>query len=158
MAQRAPVYADDLAETNPWPRFSPAAVEAGVRSIFALYLSGDDTLGALNCYSGYPRAFGATDRARAVVLATLGGLALSHAEERRADDTRIANLEAALVTRTVIGQAQGILMERERIGADQAFDILRRASQRLNLKLRDVAQDLVDTDEGRATGPQEPPN
>lgn len=158
MAHRAPVYAEDLAETTPWPRFAPAAVEAGVRSIFALSLSANQTLGALNCYSGYPRAFGGADRARAVMLATLAALALSNAEERRAEDTRIADLEAGLVTRTVIGQAQGILMERERIGADQAFDILRRASQRLNVKLRDIAQGLVDTEEGRATGPQESPN
>ena len=45
----------------------------------------------------------------------------------------------------IIGQAQGILMERERITADQAFDLLRRSSQHLNVKLRDVAQELVDT-------------
>jgi AmiR/NasT family two-component response regulator len=61
------------------------------------------------------------------------------------DDTEIArNLEAALLTREIIGQAQGILMERERITADQAFVILRRASQHLNIKLHDVAQALVE--------------
>ena len=53
----------------------------------------------------------------------------------------------ALKTREVIGQAQGILMERERITADQAFDVLRRASQRMNVKLRDVASHLVETGE-----------
>jgi AmiR/NasT family two-component response regulator len=52
----------------------------------------------------------------------------------------------------MIGQAQGILMERERITSDQAFDILRRASQHLNVKLRDVAQALVDTGERPETG------
>jgi AmiR/NasT family two-component response regulator len=52
----------------------------------------------------------------------------------------------------MIGQAQGILMERERITADQAFDILRRASQHLNIKLRDIAQQLVDTGERPDTG------
>ena len=55
------------------------------------------------------------------------------------------DLEAALVTRELIGRAEGILMERERITSDQAFDVLRRASQRLNVKLKDVAQTLVDT-------------
>lgn len=61
-------------------------------------------------------------------------------------------LRAALRTREVIGEALGILMERERISADQAFDILRRASQHLNIKLRDIAQDLVDTGEDPDVG------
>ena len=52
----------------------------------------------------------------------------------------------------MIGQAQGILMERERIASGEAFDILRRASQHLNRKLRDVAEDLVDTGETPDTG------
>jgi AmiR/NasT family two-component response regulator len=57
-----------------------------------------------------------------------------------------------LATREVIGQAQGILIERKRTTADQAFDVLRRASQHLNLKVRDVAQTLVDTGEDPGTG------
>jgi AmiR/NasT family two-component response regulator len=52
----------------------------------------------------------------------------------------------------MIGEAQGILMERERITADQAFDILRGASEHLNTKIRDVAQALVDTGESPQTG------
>jgi len=52
----------------------------------------------------------------------------------------------------VIGQAQGILIERERITADQAFAVLRQASQHLNIKLREVAQNLVDTGETPDTG------
>jgi AmiR/NasT family two-component response regulator len=54
------------------------------------------------------------------------------------------NLRAALVNRDVIGQAKGILMERRGISADEAFDVLRRASQSLNIKLTTVAQTLVD--------------
>ena len=57
----------------------------------------------------------------------------------------MSNLRAGLISREIIGQAQGILMEHEQITSDQAFDILRRASQRLNIKLRDVAQNLVDS-------------
>jgi AmiR/NasT family two-component response regulator len=57
-----------------------------------------------------------------------------------------------LGTRETIGEALGILMERERITADQAFDVLRRASQHLNVKLRDIAQNLVDTGETPNTG------
>jgi AmiR/NasT family two-component response regulator len=56
----------------------------------------------------------------------------------------------------MVGQAQGILMERERITADQAFDVLRRASQYMNVKLREVAETLVETGESPDTGPTRP--
>jgi ANTAR domain/GAF domain len=148
IGQIGSIYAEDLAEPSPWPAFARAAVEAGVRSSLSVHVAAGDAPGALNCYAAYPRAFGATDRAKALMLAVLAGVALSAAEARQAEDARIANLEAALISRNLIGQAQGILMERERITADQAFDILRRASQHLNIKLRDVAQRLVETGEG----------
>jgi ANTAR domain/GAF domain len=156
IAQAAPIYAEDLAEPSPWPLFARAAVEVGVRSSLSVHLAAGETPGALNCYAAYPRAFGATDRAKAVVLAVLAGTGLSAAETRQAEEARVANLEAALVSRNLIGQAQGILMERERVTADQAFDILRRASQHLNVKLRDVAQRLVDTGERPPTERQQP--
>ncbi len=72
-------------------------------------------------------------------------MALSVAQNQASERGRSSNLQTALLSREIIGQAQGILMERERITADQAFDLLRRSSQHLNLKLRDVAQELVDT-------------
>src|ERR1700728_1302975 len=78
-------------------------------------------------------------------LAAVTSLAISVARSHEDEERRTEHLHAALTTREVIGQAQGILMERERISAAQAFDDLRRASQYLNRKLRDVAQDLVDT-------------
>ena len=87
------------------------------------------------------------------MFATLAGLALDSAQERAADDERVANLTEALRTRELIGQAQGILMERERITADQAFDVLRRASQHMNIKLREVAETLVETGESPLAAP-----
>ncbi len=139
--------AADLADDARWPSFGPAATAAGVRSVLALSLSEQGAVGALNLYARYPRAFGVLDRARGVLLGVLAGLALSSAEARDDDERRVENLQAALVTRAVIGQAQGILIERERVTPEEAFDILRRASQHLNIKLRDVAQNLVDTGE-----------
>ena len=56
------------------------------------------------------------------------------------------------MTRQLIGQAEGILIERERISSDDAFDILRRASQHLNVKLREIARSLVETGERPDTG------
>jgi hypothetical protein len=101
--------------------------------------------GWLSLYGHLPAAFGAIDRARGHLLATLAGLALDSASDRAADLLRVDNLREALRTRELIGQAQGILMERERISADEAFDVLRRASQHVNVKLREIAQTLVDT-------------
>jgi transcriptional regulator with GAF, ATPase, and Fis domain len=156
IAQRIMLYADDLALDARWPRFGPQASVLGVRSVLALPLAAEGCVGALNLYARYPAAFGVHDRARGVILASLASLAISAALSHEDWDRRTEHLQAALVTREVIGQAQGILMERERISAAQAFDILRRASQHLNRKLRDVAQDLVDTGTRPETGTPRP--
>jgi hypothetical protein len=153
IAQNLTFYAADLAEESRWPLFGPAATDRGIRSMLGLPLFADGTMGALNLYAHYPQAFGVIDRARGLLLAGLAALAFTAARSHEADERREANLHEALATREVIGQAQGILIERERITADQAFDILRRASQHLNLKLRDIAQSLVDTGEDPDTGP-----
>jgi GAF domain-containing protein len=145
-------YADDLADDPRWPRFGPQANAAGIRSVLALPLTTDGGFGALALYAGYPAAFGVADRARGVILASLAGLSVSAARSHEDEERRADNLNNALATRELIGQAQGILMERERISSDQSFDILRRASQHLNRKLRDVAQDLVDTGARPETG------
>lgn len=152
--QQTTVYAEDLADDERWPTFGPEAAAAGARCALAFHLYAEGTLGALNLYARYPRAFGATDRAKGLIFATLSGLALSGAHSHEDEDRRADNLNKALATRELIGQAQGILMERERITSDQAFDILRRASQHLNIRLREVAQDLVDTGD---RPPSQPP-
>lgn len=144
-------YAGDLSDDPRWKTFGPDAAALGVRSAVALRLSDDPTRGAaLSLYARYPQAFGALDRAKAVILAAMAGLALSAAEAHE-DEVR-NTVQAALATREMIGQAQGILMERERISADQAYDILRRASQHLNTKIRDVARTLIDTGKSPPTG------
>lgn len=145
------IYAEDLTYDERWARFGPEAATAGVRSALAICLLDEGTRGAaLTLYARYPRAFGVLDRAKGVILAAMAGLALTAAEAH--DDDVRDSFEAVLSTREMIGQAQGILMERERISAEQAFDILRRASQHLNTKIRDVAQALVDTGESPQTG------
>jgi hypothetical protein len=145
-------YADDLSEDERWPIFGPAATALGVRSLYGLPLLFNGTPGALNLYARYPQAFGVIDRGKAVLLAAMADLAFSSAQTHENEERRNTTLHAALATREVIGQAQGILMERERINSDEAFDVLRRASQHLNVKLRDVAQELVDTGERPDTG------
>jgi AmiR/NasT family two-component response regulator len=83
----------------------------------------------------------------------MASLALSVAYSHEDEERRAENLYAALASREAIGEAIGILMERERITADQAFDMLRRASQHLNVKLRKVAETLVQTGVEPDTGP-----
>jgi len=152
IAQRVSFYADDLLTDPRWPSFGPKAAEAGMRSLLSFCLFGEATLGALNLYAQLPRAFGATDRATGLIFATHAGVALAAAAELEdatealaVETRRLRNLDGALASRQLIGQAEGILMQRELITADQAFDLLRRASQHLNTKLREVAQYVVDT-------------
>lgn len=149
--QRSTFYAADLIDDVRWPTFSPAAVAAGIRSVLAYSLFANRP-SALNLYARLPGAFGATARAQGLLFATLARLALDSAEEREDGDEKTANLAQALRTREIIGQAQGILMERERISSIQAFDVLRRASQHMNIKLREVAETLIETGESPDTG------
>ncbi|HUY85505.1 MAG TPA: GAF and ANTAR domain-containing protein [Acidimicrobiales bacterium] len=145
-------FSDDLSLEDRWPTFGPYVVEHGMRSVLAVPLSNNEDFGALGLYSRYVSAFGVIDRAQGAILASMAGFALA-AIIVHDDNIRLAeNLRQALTNREIIGQAQGVLMERERITADQAFDILRRASQHLNRKLRSVAQDLVDSGESPDTG------
>ena len=148
------MYAEDLADDKRWPIFGPQAAALGMRSLLSCRLSANGTLGALNLYAALPRAYGAIDRTKASIFAAHAGIALGAAEDR--DDAslsldvglrRIDYLIAALEPQKTIGQAQGILMERERITSSQAFDLLRRASQQLNIKLREVAAYVVETGE-----------
>lgn len=139
-------YVAELIDSTRWPLFAARATAAGMRSALAYRLaSGKVTLGALQMYARLPAAFSATDRAQGLLFAAHAGMALANAQALAEADDRTANLLTAMLSREVIGQAQGILMERERITAEQAFSLLRKASQALNRKLSDVAQELVDT-------------
>jgi len=134
--------ADHLSEDQRWPEFSArTAEETGVQSILAFRLFvGEDTLGALSLYSKRPDAFDANARAAGTVFATHASVAMSTAQHD-------SQMDLALASRDLIGQAKGILMNREGVTAEQAFDMLRTASQRLNMKLRDVAERVTYTGE-----------
>jgi len=122
-----------------WPDFTRRALDLGIRSMlsFQLYVA-EDTLGALNLYSDQAAAF--TDESENIGLLFAAHAALAMAGARNHDD-----LTRALSMRDLIGQAKGILMERHRLTADQAFALLVRASQRTNTKLTDIARNLADT-------------
>ncbi len=136
------ILVDDLRAEDRWPEFSQRATEAtGVRSVLSLRLFAEqDTMGALNLYSKEPDAFGTEAQAIAAVFA-------AHASVAMSSSRREANLERALESRDVIGQAKGILIANGQLTADEAFEALRQASRNLNVKLRDVADRVVYTGE-----------
>ncbi|WP_050346808.1 GAF and ANTAR domain-containing protein [Arsenicicoccus sp. oral taxon 190] len=137
------VLVPDLADEDRWPRFTNAAVaRSGVRAMMCARLQlGDGDRAALNLYANEPGAFDEADMAAASVIAPYAALSIEHA--LRGED--VANLQQALNSNRQIGRAVGILMARELVTADKAYDMLKLASQLLNRKLRDVAVDVEDT-------------
>jgi GAF domain-containing protein len=101
-------------------------------------------LGALNYYFRDEEPFIGVDRDTMLLLAAHAAVALQSARGLAAEKLRSAQLTEALESRDVIGQAKGILMERRGTGADEAFDILRKASQDLNVKIRDLAKTITE--------------
>jgi ANTAR domain-containing protein/GAF domain-containing protein len=137
----------DLRHEVRWPKFGPAAADLGLHAVFATGMFPRDSgprMGALNYYSRTPGGLDAVDRDVALVFATHAAVALRGTQVMEAAELRATQLGEAVRSRDVIGQAKGILMERRGLTADQAFNTLRRTSQDLNVKLRDLAQTLAD--------------
>jgi hypothetical protein len=118
-----------------------------MRSVLAVPLRIPNTnhtrLGAVNMYSRSGEGFSVSSQEMALVLSAHAAIAAVVSRERIMAATKEKTFKEALASRDVIGQAKGMLMERHSIGPDQAFDILRRSSQSLNAKLRDVATEVV---------------
>lgn len=134
------VHSSDLSLDDRWPMWGPrVSQELGLFSIvsYRLFATGE-SLGALNLYGRSRSAFSSDDIHDGIALAAHVGVALAAAQE-------IENLEAALGGRTVIGQATGILIERFDLSPDRAFTVLSRLSQHKNIKLRLLAEQIVQT-------------
>ncbi|WP_155981257.1 ANTAR domain-containing protein [Nocardia sp. BMG111209] len=148
------VTAYNLTDDTAWPGFTSAAIERGITAVLSTRLPAADpgaTIGSLNIYSCRPHGFDDRARNQAMMLAALAALAVTSATA--ADDAarRVAQWQRAVETRDVIGQAKGILMARQHISADEAFDLLRRTSQDLNMKLADLARTLATNPDGLDT-------
>jgi GAF domain-containing protein len=139
LADRLSVIVSDTSTETRWPIWARHVAECGIRSLLSVRMYTDEeTMGTLNVYSRQPNAFDVDDQAVAHVLARHAAVALGSAR-------KIENLWLAVDARKRIGQAQGILMERFDLNADQAFAVLLRYSQDNNVKLRVVADRLVET-------------
>ncbi|OLF16376.1 GAF and ANTAR domain-containing protein [Actinophytocola xanthii] len=138
---------DDLGEDPRWPRFGPAAAALGFRSLVSTALLPEATSpqlsGALNVYSRRPRGIPQQDRDVLLLLATHASLAVATTQAVTKGELREAQLREALDSRDAIGQAKGILMARRGVSPEEAFDLLRRTSQELNVKLREVAESVT---------------
>ena len=131
--------ADALSALARWPPLAAVARELGIGSMLGFVLFAKDRdLGVLNLYSSRRDAFSNRAEDLGWLLASRAAVAYSHA---RTD----AHLHAAISSHQNVGMAIGILMERHRLTADDAFSALVAESQRHNVKLRDVARHLVET-------------
>ena len=137
-------YATGDALASRWPEFGAAALAAGVVTMLSTPLyARDASVGALNLYSQTAHAFDEASTQLATLFALHAGAVLANVATYADAESKNANLLEALATRQVIGQAMGIIMAHEHCSSDEAFDILRRASQHANVKLRDVAREYV---------------
>lgn len=143
----------DMREEDRWPDYAPQAVRAGVLSSLSIPLPiQEDVIGALNIYARAPHAFGENDVAAGRAFAAYAAIAISNADNFESTAELARNLQVAMESRATIEQAKGLLMARGGVTPDQAFEMLVRASQRENRKLRDIARDIVARTQQRAAG------
>jgi GAF domain-containing protein len=137
---------DDMRNDQRWPDYAQHAAAHGVLSSLSVPLPFQGaTIGALNTYAGRPQFLDDNDVEIAEEVAAWVGVAVGNAEAAARTMEDPNHLRTAMMSRAVIEQAKGILMERHKIKEDEAYTILTHASQRTNTKLRDVASELVRT-------------
>lgn len=133
---------DDMNSEKRWPYYcKDALLETPIRSVISFQLFADHNhMGVLNFYAGSPRAF---DRE----AAEMGYILASHAAVAWSMLRRDEQFRSALASRDIIGQAKGMIMERFKIDAIQAFELLKRLSQSSNTPLVAVAHQLVESEQ-----------
>jgi transcriptional regulator with GAF, ATPase, and Fis domain len=136
----------DLKSEARWPSYVPRALEHGARSILSLPMAAEGSIiGALNLYSREPEAFDAEAASIGEIVSAHAGLASQVSAAFFGHRDLADQLSEAMQSRAVIEQAKGILIAVHRCDADQAFERLVRMSQTTNRKLREVAEQTVQT-------------
>jgi GAF domain-containing protein len=136
----------DMRAERRWPDYAPHAARLGVLSSMSIPLPfRGATIGALNNYAVTREAFGEPDIRLGEEVAAFVAIAVANAEASARATDDVLNMRRAMESRAVIEQAKGILMERYKVTSDQAFTLLTHASQRSNVKLRDLAEELTAT-------------
>jgi GAF domain-containing protein len=140
------VHIKDMATEDRWPSYTPGAVQLGALSSVSTPLPLlQDLSGALNVYSLEANHFSDADLELAETVASYAATPLVNAIEYTDALDLAAHLREAMKSRATIEQAKGILMERHKLTAETAFDLLVKVSQEQNRKLRELADDLVST-------------
>ncbi|ODR11654.1 response regulator receiver protein [Mycolicibacillus koreensis] len=146
LGEQRTVLIEDTATETRWPRFTRLAAQRGVGSVLSFPLGvRHEHLGALNLYGAAAEVF--TEES-----ITVGEILAQHASVALLGAVSASQLQTALASRDVIGQAKGILMVRERLSGLQAFQLLLRTSQHTNIKLVDIARWVVEDHESRLPG------
>jgi GAF domain-containing protein len=130
------VHVENVAASSDFPRYGPRAADRGVGSQLAIQLLHDGEQAGLNLYAHATKAFDHGTVQLAELFATQAAAVFQYAEQ-------VEQLSEALHTRTDIGTAVGIVMERYALDRDQAFSFLVRYSQRRNVRIRVLAQDVI---------------
>ncbi len=138
----------DTATEERWRQFCDAALDEHIRSTLSVPLdvSGNRTevLGALNLYSEIPDAFDDGARASSQAFAQQAAIVMANARAYWGAKDLSDQLQHAMESRATIEQAKGVLIGQSRISPEEAFNLLVRASQRENRKLREIAAEVVE--------------
>lgn len=140
--EETPQIEPDLTNPTMWPKLASVLVaETPVRGAMGFRLLVDKRKGAaLNLFSDAPNTFDSESAGRAAVLAAFASVAINAVA--KGEDS--ASLRRGLLSNREIGKAVGMLMLLHDMTEDQAFDLLRRHSQALNIKLADVAREVIE--------------
>lgn len=145
-------YFDGTSVEPRWRLFAEAAADCGAYSTLSVPLRlKDEVVGALNLYSHERDAVRPGHREEFSLFAAQAAVTIANLQAYLAKDAQVSQLEDGLKTRTLIGQATGLLMAQEGLTSDEAFQKLVYVSQNANLKLRDIAQRYVSAWEERAS-------
>jgi GAF domain-containing protein len=144
-AKNQVVVAHDLTTDGRWPDYTPHVLRLGLRAVVGIPMNAyGQTIGVLNVYRDHPTVWTEDDVTAGEILVSMGAGYILNANQMRAQDTLAEQLEEAVASRDLIGQAKGILMTRSGVDGDRAFELLRMLSQRQNRKLREVARQIVE--------------
>lgn len=140
------VRIDDVSSSGEhWPGYRQRVLAAGMWAVLGVPMNAfGRTIGVMNVYRATPGAWTPDDVEAAEILTAIAAIYIIHAHDLQEHHELTTQLQDAIGSRDVIGQAKGILMAREQVDAEGAFEMLRTVSQRSNRKLREVAQLVID--------------
>lgn len=147
------VIVEDLAATDRWPPYRQRALELGFGAVIGVPMHAcGETIGVLNIYRREAGPWSEADVEAAEIVTAMGAGYVLHANQLRAQHDLAGQLEAAIASRDLIGQAKGLLIARHGVDAREAFSMLRAESHATNLKLREVAAKLLDNARSTSAG------